>query len=56
MPIQWMRWSCQIAVCDPDTRCHRGGVDAPVPVAIAGTGVVPARVRLRYVAGERRFS
>ena len=37
VPIQWMRWSCQIAVCDPDTRCQRGGVDAPVPRAIAGT-------------------
>ena len=22
VPIQWMRWSCQIAVCEPETRCQ----------------------------------
>ena len=51
MPIQWMRWSCQIAVCDPDTRCHRGGVDGPVPIAIAGTG---GRARTRSIEIRRR--
>ena len=40
-------------MCPADTRCHSGGVVGPVCSAIAATGVVPSRVRLRYVAGER---
>src|SRR5207248_9423783 len=47
VPIQWTRWSCQRAVCEPEMWYQCGGVDAPVPSAIPGTGVVPARVRLR---------
>ena len=47
VPIQCTRWSCQRTVCDPETRCHRGAVEAPVPFAISGMGVSPARVRLR---------
>ena len=50
-PIQWVRWSCQIATGASEIFCQRGG--ALASYRCDGADVLGTAVRLRNTAGDR---